>query len=432
VVVALGTVPTKFDIIVVGAGPAGSSAAYTLAKKGFDVLLVERGRVVGSKNMFGGRVYLKPLKDIYPDFEKSAPIHRWVTKERISLIHNNDITSIEFEGKEATSFITYLSQLANWMAIKAEEEGAILLTEVTVDRFEVEDGRFIGIRVGDETLKSEVIIDAEGANRLLLERSGIVAPLKPKHVALGVKEVIKLAKDEVEKHFGLDENEGLAWILMGDITGGTPGGAFIYTNKDSVSVGLVVILDEAIENIDKHIYNYVEDLRLHPLLKRYFGGGRIMEYSAHLIPEDVWGMMPPQYYYDGLLITGDAAGFLLNLGYTYRGVDFAAYSGYLAAEAVEQAYSSGGPSKENLAVYKKLIEDSFIYRQLRKFRGVHSLMKNKRLFTLYPLIMNLTARNLFLPEDESLKVLEAFKKARKGRVSWFTLLKDLFMVVRQV
>ena len=235
-------VPTKFDVIVVGAGPAGSSAAYTLAKKGFKVLLVERGRVPGSKNLFGGRVYSKPLEEIYPNLKEKAPIQRWVTKERISIVKGSDVFSLDFEGKESTSFVCYLSQLAEWMARQAEEAGSLLLTEITVDRFHTEDGKVKGIVVGPDVLKADVVVDAEGINRLLLERAGLVKKLEPDYVALGVKETIKLPNEEIEKRFGLEEKEGMAWVLMGEITQKMPGGGFIYTNDGAVSMGLVFLL----------------------------------------------------------------------------------------------------------------------------------------------------------------------------------------------
>ena len=428
----MATASYKFDVVVVGAGPAGSSAAYTLAKKGFKVLLVERGRSPGAKNMFGGRVYVSPLKEIYPDFDSKAPIHRWVTREKVSLVDGDNMTTLEYEAKDSKSFTTYLTQLSSWMAKQAEEAGALLLNEITVDRLYMDDGFVKGIVVGEEVLKADVVIDAEGINRLVLEKSGIVPKLKPSQVALGIKEVIKLGVEEINTNFGLESDEGLAWILMGDVTKGVPGGAFIYTNRDSISLGLVVYLQDAIYKIDKHISNYIERLRLHPLLNKYIKEGRIMEYSSHLIPEDIGSIMPPKPCYNGLLIAGDAAGFLLNLGYTYRGVDFAAYSGYLAANAVEYAHDHGGYTEDNLSIYKKYLEESFILKQLRKFKGVHSLMKKERLFELYPSLANHIARELFHIDYESPKILEAIKRAKEGKVGWFTLLRDIYEVSRKL
>ncbi len=424
-------IPHKFDVIVVGAGPAGSSAAYTLAKRGFRVLLLERGRIPGSKNLFGGRVYSKPLEDIYPDFKNKAPIQRWVTKERISIVRGSDIFSIDFEGKESTSFICYLSKLVEWMAGQAEEAGAIVLTEITVDRFLMEDGYVRGVIVGSEEVRSDVVIDAEGVNRLLLERAGIVRKLSPKQVALGVKETIQLPNEEIEKRFGLEEKEGLAWIFMGDITNRIPGGGFIYTNDGAVSVGLVLMLDHAINSLKSPIYELVEKMRLHPSLRKYFVDGNIIEYSAHLIPEATIELMPSKFHFNGLLITGDAAGLLLNIGYSYRGVDFAAYSGYLAAKAIEKAHGEGGFDIEKLSTYEEMLRNSFIVKQLTKFKKVHDLMEDPMILKKYPDLVSELAKKLFVLNYDTPTIMEALKQAKKD-VGWISLLLSLYRMVKSI
>lgn len=428
----MNIIEQRFDAIVVGAGPAGSTAAYQLAKMGYKTLLLERGRMPGSKNMFGGRVYIAPLKKIYPEFDKKAPIHRWVKREKISFIYGDSATSVEFESTKSTSFTTYLTQLSQWMANQAVENGAILLTEIRVDKLYKENNKFSGVIVENEIVKADVVVDAEGINRLLLEDAGIVRKLSPKHVALGVKEVIKVDQKELNKLFGLDDNDGLSWVFIGDITKGIPGGGFIYTNRDSISLGIVIVLEEAIKKIDRHIYQLVEEFRNHPLIHKYIKDGRIMEYSTHLIPEDISAILPPKLYYDGLLVAGDAGGLLLNQGYTYRGVDFAAYSGYLAAKAYDYAHSNGGATSENLKKYQELLEQSFVMKMLKKFLGVSKLMRKERLFNTYPELLNLVASRIIHIEYDSYKIKEAFNEARKGRVGLLTLIKDLWEVSRKL
>ncbi|MEM4007390.1 MAG: FAD-dependent oxidoreductase, partial [Nitrososphaerota archaeon] len=178
----------KFDVVVVGAGPAGSSAAYTLSKNGFKVVVIERGRTVGSKNLYGGRVYSKPLEEIYPEFKREAPIERWVKRERFSMMVGGELLTLEYYSRNSTSFTAYLSRLAGWMAQKAEEAGAIIVTDVRVDDLYTEDGIVKGIVSGGDALKADVVVDAEGVNRLILERHGLVPKLLPRQVALGVKE----------------------------------------------------------------------------------------------------------------------------------------------------------------------------------------------------------------------------------------------------
>ncbi|MEM0123079.1 MAG: FAD-dependent oxidoreductase [Conexivisphaerales archaeon] len=427
----MAEIPNKFDVIVIGAGPAGSASAYYLATKGFKVLMLERGRSPGSKNVFGGRVYVAPLREIFSDFEKTAPIHRWVTRERMSFMYGNELVSLDYEGNDHKSFTTYLSQLVAWMALKAETAGVSIVNDITVTGLLKEGNKVIGIKSGNESVKADVVIDAEGVNRLVLESTGTVPPLKPSNVALGVKEVVKVNPEVLANEFGLGDGEGMAWSLMGDVTSGLPGGGFIYTNKDSVSIGLVMLLDNAISGANDEVYRYVERLKAHPKLNKYFKDSRIMEYSAHLIPEDVWSLRPPKLAYDGLLIAGDAAGFLLNLGYTYRGVDFAAYSGYLAGKAIEQAHELGGMSAINLAAYPKLLDQSFIMKNLKRFNGTNKLMHNRRLFTAYPAMMVSLMKRIYSLDYESQKIFNTvLASAKENGVGPFTLISDGIEVIR--
>ena len=416
-------------MVVVGAGPAGSTAAYTLAKKGFKVLLLERGRVAGSKNVFGGRVYSKPLEEIYPNLLKDAPIQRWVVKERFSMTAGDSILSLDYEAKEKKSFICYLSELAAWMVKQAEEAGSFLVTEIVVDGFVLKDGFVKGVRIGDEVVESDVVIDCEGVNRLLLERAGFSSELSSDQVALGVKETLRIPSSEIESRFGLEEKEGLSWILLGDLTNGLPGGAFLYTNTASVSLGLVIMLRSS-HAVKEHVSNLLEKLRLHPLLSRYLKESSIVEYSAHLIPE-ASSLMLKRPYSDGLLVAGDAAGYLLNLGYTYRGVDFAAYSGYLAAQAFEKAHAEGDFSKRGLGWYERLLNESFVLKQMLKFKRLSKLLGDDALFSKYPNMLCSVAKSLFAFDYEVPTLMEALRRSKQD-VSWLKLLFDGFKVVRSI
>ncbi len=422
----------KFDAIVVGAGPAGCTAAYHLARMGFKVLVVERGRTPGSKNVFGGRVYAGALSRVYPGFEKEAPIERWVRIERLSLSCNGGYVTLEFRCGEK-SFTTYLSRLCEWMASKAESEGAVIATEVTIEELVKKDGFYKGVRAGGDTVYADVVVDAEGVNRLLLEKAGFTRKLEPDTVALGVKEVIKLEAGRIEERLGLEENEGVAWLSVGsDLTMGVPGGVFLYTFKDSVSLGAILFLDKALSTLKKPVYQLIDDLRLHRLFKKIVGDGRLIEYSAHLTPQYPEKLIPKKLCDNGLIITGDAAGFLVDMAYTIRGVDLAVYSGYLAAKAIEKAHSQGSMSRENLRVYEDMVRESFIMKEIMKFRGVREVVRSEELMRVYPRLLCRVLSRMYNIDLEAPKAIDALKSECGGLTGILSLALKAYGVLRKV
>lgn len=378
----------KFDVIIVGGGLAGCSAGLVLARANLEVLIIERGNFCGAKNMTGGRLYGHSLEKIIPNFAQEAPIERKVTKEKISLMSSDGSVDIGFGSKKLSSepdtgsYTVLRAPFDQWLASKAEEEGVSIIPEALVEKLIVEDGKVIGVEATEEKLYADVVILADGVNSLLGQSIGMKKELEPHQVAVGAKEIIKLGEDVINQRFGLRGNEGVAWLSAGDPTAGGFGGGLLYTNKDSVSVGIVATLSD-IEHSGLSVNQLLERFKEHPSIAPYIEGGQTIEYSAHLVPEEGLHMVP-ELYRDGVIMVGDAAGFCINLGFTVRGMDFAIESGRLAAETIIKAHEQGDYSAKSLAYYQKALDNSFIMRDLKQYQGFPALLGRREIFELIP------------------------------------------------
>lgn len=378
----------KFDVIIVGGGLAGCSAGLVLARANLEVLIIERGNFCGAKNMTGGRLYGHSLEKIIPNFAQEAPIERKVTKEKISLMSSDGSVDIGFGSKKLSSepdtgsYTVLRAPFDQWLASKAEEEGVSIIPEALVEKLIVEDGKVIGVEATEEKLYADVVILADGVNSLLGQSIGMKKELEPHQVAVGAKEIIKLGEDVINQRFGVRGNEGVAWLSAGDPTAGGFGGGLLYTNKDSVSVGIVATLSD-IEHSGLSVNQLLERFKEHPSIAPYIEGGQTIEYSAHLVPEEGLRMVP-ELYRDGVIMVGDAAGFCINLGFTVRGMDFAIESGRLAAETIIKAHEQGDYSAKSLAYYPKALDNSFIMRDLKQYQGFPALLGRREIFELIP------------------------------------------------
>src|SRR5437870_659518 len=421
----------RFDAIVVGAGPAGSSAALTLARKGFSTLLVERGRAPGVKGMFGGRVYAWPLVDLLPDWAKDCPVERSVVRENLAFLTEDASLTVSFDSPKlaqgrGTSFTALRAKFDAWLAKKAQDAGAMLVTGIRVDDLWREDGRVKGVSVApNDHVASDLVVIAEGAASTLLRKAGLRPDLEPREVSVGIKETVELPPEAIQDRFGLGEKEGAAFVYAGYASMGLRGGGFLYTNKASVSLGLVVS-SEDLSRKKIEVQDLQTKFRMHPAVQRLLRGGKVVEYSAHLVPELGAGMMP-QLSTDGVLVAGDAAGFLMNNGYTFRGEDLAIAPGIAAGEAAEAARASGGMTKANLAVYEKFLRARNVLTDLERFRRAPLYMKNERLFDVYPRMLMEIAERMYTVDGSGKERLfdVVLDEASAAKVPKLKMLLDL-------
>jgi electron transfer flavoprotein-quinone oxidoreductase len=404
---------TEFDVIIVGAGPGGCAAAYSLAKMGFNVLILERGKYPGAKNMMGGRMYAYALNRLIPEFWKEAPVERQVIREKMTLLCNKASVTMDFQDDELllppNSFNLLRAKFDQWFANKAVEAGATLVPGIRVDDLLWKNKKVAGIVAGTDKLEADVVIAADGAVSLMAEKAGL-KKFDVKEFALGMKEIIELPERTIEERFNLAGGEGAAQLFLGRCTKNIPGGGFIYTNKTSLSVGIVVYIDRLIEKkIDSH--EIIREFNENPTVAKLIEGGKILEYSAHIVPEASRSGL----FTDGMLVVGDAGGLLVNSGITLRGMDMAIASGAAAAEAVKNASEKNDFSKGSLSYYEELLKNDFVLKDINTFNKTQEFFQNERLYTLYPELVCRFFHRLADVKGPKKKVFEELLEETKGK-----------------
>lgn len=413
----------RFDAIVVGAGPSGNAAAYTMAKEGLKVLQLERGEYPGSKNVQGAILYADALEKIIPDFREDAPLERHVIEQRLWTMDDTSYVGMhyrseDFNEEKPNRYTIIRAQFDKWFSGKVREAGAVLLCETTVtELLRDTQGRVIGVRTDRDggTAFADVVILGEGVNGLVGQRSGLRPELKPDSVALAVKEMHFLPREVIESRFNLKGNEGVVIEAMGTITDGMTGTAFLYTNQESISVGIGCIVSDLVDST-RTPYGLLEAFKRHPSVRPLLENSECKEYAAHLIPEGGFNAMP-ELYGDGWIVVGDAGQFVNAVH--REGSNLAMTTGRIAGETVVWLKRRREElSKANLAEYQRRLEDTFVMKDLKKYRKIPAFLhNNKHVFGLYPKLISAAAQTWFRVDgvDKRTKEKQIFKALRQGR-----------------
>ncbi|WIY81557.1 FAD-dependent oxidoreductase [Propionimicrobium sp. PCR01-08-3] len=375
-----------FDVIVIGAGIAGCVIAYQLAQQGHEVLLIERGEQPGSKNLSGGVLYCRVMDKVFPDFIHQAPVERVITQNRIQFMNAGSVFGIDYADQRLASpanAVTVLrAKLDGWLAEQCEAAGVIVMPGVRVDSLlTTETGRVVGVKAGDDELHCRVVVAADGVNSFIARYAGMRPRPAENQLAVGVKAVVKLDSDVIEDRFQCAPGEGVAYAIVGDCTQGVGGGGFLYTNTDSISIGVVLRLDSLTES-GLTAYEIFDRYLEHPFVAPLIEGGEISEYGCHLVAEGGLDMVG-EIAADGIVIVGEAAGLTLNTGLTVRGMDLAAGSAIAAAAAIDEAIKAGETSKTGLAGYGKRLFESFAGQDMETYEKAPEFLETDRMYGEY-------------------------------------------------
>ena len=420
-----------FDVVVVGGGVAGAVCAVQLARTGRSVVLIERGAEPGSKNLSGGVFYCRVMEQVFPGFAEKAPVERRITRNCVTFLNPTSSVSIDYWDArlaEPVNAVTVLrAKLDAWLAEQCEEAGVMVMPGVRVDELLLDGAQVVGVRAGEDELRAKVVVAADGVNSFFARAAGVRAPEPTKHLAVGVKSVIRLPREVIEERFHVRGDEGAAFALVGDCTQGVAGGGFLYTNAESVSIGVVLRLDDlAAKGLSSsEVHDHLLD---HPAIAPYLVGGELLEYGCHLTIEDGPAMVTHDLTRPGLVVIGDAAGFTLNTGLTIRGMDLAAGSAIAAATAVDAALEADDLSQHAMDGYLRELDASWLGSDMKTYAKAPAFLENPEMYGEVGLLVADVLHGVFdldLTPRRHLRTtaIAAFKKSpltltRLARLGW--------------
>ncbi len=428
----------KFDCIIVGAGVAGLAAAMTLARNNMKFLLIEKGEFPGAKNVSGGVLWGSDLAKLVPNYwEEDAGWDRYINHRRLTFMDEQSAFSIDFKSSHFnetpyTGVVVLRSRFDRWLADKVQEAidasdhsmDSFIAPNILVEEILMDSGKAVGIRTGEEKFYADSVIIAEGVNNLLTRQVGLQDKYVPAdHILTGVKEIIRFDQKVLEDRFQLNGKSGMSNEFVGFATDGVEGGGFLYTNRDTLSIGLVLGLKDLREK-EKKPHDILNIFKQHPIISDMIRGGEVVEYSAHVVSSGDKRLIPEKLYKSGLVVCGEAANLLMNAGKAIQGMDYAMRSGILAAEAIINAKNTNDFTEASMKKYQDALEASYVMKDINNFQDAVHLLHDPVMSRKMPNLICDFGRNFFsIKTEPTQKARKMLGKAVKKHSSYWELIK---------
>jgi len=389
------------DVLIVGAGPAGLACALHLSQL-FDghnrenrtptlsserIYVLEKGREVGAHQLSGAIMDPRGLRELVPDFERTAPLDTPVTQDAAYFLTSRNAWKLPVTPaplRNHGNYVVSLNRLVKWLGTLAEKAGVNIFTQSAGAELIHEGGGIVGVITDDKgldkngepkanftpgyELRAKVTVLAEGPRGSLtkdLVNRQKLDGLNPQVYAIGIKELWQVPPGRILAG-------SAAHILGWPLDASMYGGGWIYGMRENrVSLGLVVGLEYHNPLFDPH--EAFQKFKTHPFVRRILDGGKLVCYGAKTIPEGGWYSIPRNYV-DGGLIVGDSAS-LLN-SQRLKGIHTAIKSGMLAAVTIYDALRTDNMSAKQLSSYSKRIEESWIKTELWNIRNFHQAFRH--------------------------------------------------------
>ena len=376
----------EVDVLIVGGGPAGLAAAYQLRKlnKDLSVAVLEKGKEIGAHIISGAVMDPRGINELMPGWkEKGAPIENAVDEDHVLFLSRNRKIGLPIVPpplQNHGNVIISLNKFTRWFGQQVEQSGADIFSGFAGVELLFEGDAVVGVRTGDKgidkngkrkgnyepgiDIRAKITMLAEGSRgsltKQLIRKFNLDRDRNPQVFAVGVKEIWDVPK---EKKTGGRVIHTMGWPLRNEEFGG----GFIYNMSEGrVSIGFVIGLDYLDPRLDPH--ERFQEFKTHPYVKSILEGGTLYSYGAKTIPEGgYWAM--PQYYFNGGMIIGDAAGFLNAM--RLKGIHLAFKTGMLAADASYEALQANDFSASKLKRFEELVEKSWVKDELWKVRNFH-------------------------------------------------------------